>query len=228
MRAKLILVVLGLVVLALVPSPSVAEPRCDQTAALCRGFESPTVEFGPCVNGQSTWSCCAWINDVYTCFGASSFCWCNNHGGCDCLLEGTPISLADGTTKPVEAIRGGDLVLAFDESTGAMIQSIVVKTHPPYVAPNYFIINERLRLTENHPLLSKGAWVAAGSLAIGDYLTSAGGQYTPIFSIRKVAGNVKVYNFQVAASTYVADGIIVHNKESCEEYVLYCPPGECP
>jgi hypothetical protein len=35
-----------------------------------------------------------------------------------------------------------------------------------------------------------------------------------------------VYNFQVAAGTYVAGGIVVHNKPNCTQFIQYCP--DCP
>jgi hypothetical protein len=142
------------------------------------------------------------------------------------LLEGTPITLANGRDKPVEMIRKGDQVLAYDESSGTMRASEVVSVHAPYDVDHYFVINEEIRATENHPMLSDGRWVAAGQLRIGDWLTGPDNQDILVTSVRQVEGKARVFNFQVAAGTYVADGVIVHNKEDCEQYVQYCPSCE--
>jgi hypothetical protein len=94
--------------------------------------------------------------------------------------------MADGSTKPVEAIQPGDHILAYIESTGAMGPSEVVEVHPPFVSNYHFVINERIRVTKTHPILSQGRWVTAGNLKVGDWLTTADGRRTPVISIRRV------------------------------------------
>ena len=148
-----------------------------------------------------------------------AWCWCEgDHPPCDCLLEGTPITLADGSTKPVEKIRKGDRVRAYDEFTAMMNSSEVVSVHAPYVVSHYFIINEKIRITEHHPVLSSGIWVSVGQLKVGDALAGADGSDARVFSIRRVDETATAHNFQVAGGTYVAHGIIVHNKEDCKDY----------
>ena len=44
-----------------------------------------------------------------------------------------------------------------------------------------------------------------------------------VLSIRRVEGKVTVYNFQVSIGTYVAGGLIMHNKEDCEQFIQYPP-----
>jgi hypothetical protein len=44
-----------------------------------------------------------------------------------CFLPHTPITLADGTTKPVEAVRPDDMVLSPDK-TGALVPARVTRT----------------------------------------------------------------------------------------------------
>jgi hypothetical protein len=36
----------------------------------------------------------------------------------ECFLPGTPITMADGTTKPIEQVQAGDWVMSFDQKTG--------------------------------------------------------------------------------------------------------------
>ena len=88
----------------------------------------------------------------------------------------------------------------------------VIGVHPPREVDEYLVLNESLRLTPNHLVLSAGKWVRAGELKVGDLLTAPGGAPVPLFSVHKMIGRVTVYNLQVSTGTYVAGGIIVHNK----------------
>ena len=167
---------------------------------------------------------CRW--DGQECEGGTQWsvwaaCDCATSGGCDCLLAGTPITLADGTTKPVEAIQVGDRVLGFDESTRSMKPAKVVAVHAPFETDHYFIINGKIRMTEAHPVLSRGKWVLVGELKVGDALTDSKGHTQVILSMEEVDEIAPTYNFQVSGGTYVAGGIVVHNKENCEHFMLY-------
>jgi intein/homing endonuclease len=136
-------------------------------------------------------------------------------------LRGTPITLADRTTKSVEAIQEGDLVLGFDEATHSMRPVKVVAIYPPLSADHYYVINGSIRLTGTHPVLSRDRWFSASDLKIGDILINAHGLAAPIFSIERVDEPVTTYNFQVKGGTYVAGGIVVHNKDNCQQFIQY-------
>ncbi|MBK8232921.1 MAG: hypothetical protein IPK72_20650 [Candidatus Eisenbacteria bacterium] len=123
----------------------------------------------------------------------------------------------------VEMIQVGDQVLSYDEEAAQLRGGEVVRVHAPYKVGHYLIINDRLRVTENHPILVRGAWTGAGDLRPGDMLTAADGTDEIVRTIRRVNQPTYVYNFQVSTGTYVAAGLIVHNKEDCEEYTQYCP-----
>ncbi len=133
-------------------------------------------------------------------------------GGGGCFLAGTLITMADGTTKPIESIQVGDMILAFDEQTQTMKPDKVAKLlrHPP--EDTYLIVNSHLKVTSIHRVLSKGEWIPIGQLKVGDTLTNAQGQEVPIESIVLVKEKIDIYNFEVNPyHTYVADGYIVHN-----------------
>jgi hypothetical protein len=135
-------------------------------------------------------------------------------GGGGCFLAGAPITMADGSTKPIEEIRAGDFVLAYDEIAKQMKPDKVREVHKPVEVPFYLVVNQSMKLTPNHRVLSKGEWVEIGQLAVGDTLTAPGGKAVPIEKIEKVEGKVTVYNFAVNPyETYVANGVIVHNKK---------------
>ncbi|HEX5042516.1 MAG TPA: Hint domain-containing protein [Candidatus Polarisedimenticolaceae bacterium] len=130
-----------------------------------------------------------------------------------CFLAGTKISMADGTEKPIEEIQVGDMVLAFDEKTGELKPDRVAKVHDPVQAEGYLVVNDKLLLTNVHPVLTPGGWKEIGTLEVGDKLIGVDKKELPIRSMRTVAEKVTVYNFATNPyATYVANGVIVHNK----------------
>jgi hypothetical protein len=133
--------------------------------------------------------------------------------GTGCFLAGTQITMADSTTKAIEEIEVGDVVLAYDEATGELKPDTVSKVHDPVVWDHYFLVNGSMKLTPSHPVLSDGTWVEIGKLEVGDTLTAADGKAVPIESIETIKESVTVYNFATNPyQTYIANGIIVHNK----------------
>lgn len=148
----------------------------------------------------------------YTCAdgtGGTTFCSCG--GGC--FLAGTKITMADKTEKPIEAIKVGDMVLAFDEKTGELKPDRVSVVHEPVLTDDYLVVNEKMKLTRVHPVLTPSGWKEIGTLVVGDKLIGANKEEIPIASIRVVPEQVKVYNFATNPfATYVANGVIVHNK----------------
>ena len=227
MRLLKCLVTVGLtIVMCSISANSFAVPLCSQVTFenFCWPCDPPGghIEWqGDCTNEDREWRC-VWDN----CPGPNNpspwiGCNCPGEGpGCDCLLAGTPITLADGTTKPVEAIQVGDRVLSFNELTRKMTESVVVAVHSPFVTDQYFVINGNLRVTQTHPFLSGGRWIDATNLKVGDIVAGDGSGRT-IYSIKQVEEKALAYNFQVASGTYLAAGMIVHNKENCEHIVQF-------
>lgn len=210
MHRKLTLLLIAAAVVALAAGSATAAPLCSQVGQ--SSCESACAYIGE--------SCVSWwigfcngetAPYTYQCTSSTIEYVC----GCsfNCFLAGTEISLADGTTKPVEDIAVGDVVLAYDEASGEMKPDAVKQVHRPTLVDSYLVVNERLHLTSAHPVLSDGAWVEIGDLRVGDSLTAADGGTVTIDSIEEVREPVTVYNFAVNPyGTYVADGIIVHNK----------------
>jgi hypothetical protein len=223
-----VLVLRVFVALLVSVSAAMALPHCDYVAAHSNIFCG---ERSGCVRAGYLWrgSCetydrqfqCKWDcgEAGYEYSGVWGSCSCDPlDPGCDCLLEGTPITLSDGTTKTVEAIQAGDRVLAYNETSRKMQVGEVLSVRQPFLTEFYFVINGRIRVTQNHPILVNGNWVPAGELRVGDRLTRPDGTFSPVFSVEKINQQAMVYNFQVSVQTYVADGIIVHNKEDCLVY----------
>lgn len=153
----------------------------------------------------------------FYCSGGTFNGWCSGcgggGGGGGCFLAGTEITMADGSTKVIEDIQAGDVVLAYDEGTGEMKPDRVRAVHEPIQADYHLVVNGKLLLTPSHPMLSGGDWVEIGQLKVGDKLTAKDGSLVTIDDIEVVEGPVTVYNFEVNPyGTYVAGGIVVHNK----------------
>jgi hypothetical protein len=210
----------------LCPSIGLGAPRCDQIstefcAPVCG---SSVIQWqGNCSNHNREWRC-IWQNCPGGGPDTSAWIPCScpgEPGGCDCLLRGTPITMADGSTKPVESIQRGDLVLGFNEPTHSMTPAVVVGIHAPFSADHYYVINGTIRLTGTHPVFARDSWFGASDLKVGDVLVNARGLAAPIFSIERVDQEVMTYNFQVQGGTYVAGGIVVHNKEDCSNFIQY-------
>ena len=59
-----------------------------------------------------------------------------------CLVEGTLITMADGTQKPVEELKVGDMVLVFNHVTGKMeAMPIIFNNHQDQAAAEYDVLN---------------------------------------------------------------------------------------
>jgi hypothetical protein len=146
----------------------------------------------------------------------------SGHGG-SCFLAGTLISMADGSLKPIEAIRGWDRVISYDHTTGQFEIGFVVSTFTRR-EQEHLIINDYLRVTPVHPfyLPETDRWVSARELKVGDQLLAGSGAYVRVDSISDATiDSVEVFNFHVEPNnTYVAGGIVVHNAVNKTEWVF--------
>jgi intein/homing endonuclease len=104
-----------------------------------------------------------------------------------------------------------------------MVVGKVLAVHPPFEADSYFVINGKIRVTHTHPFLSHGRWVDAQNLKVGSRVTGDGSEAT-IYSVEKVDEPAMAYNFQVTTGTYMAGGLVVHNKENCLIFKQYPSP----
>lgn len=135
---------------------------------------------------------------------------CGEGGGC--FLEGTQITMADGTQKPIEDMQLGDMVMSYDESTREIIPDKVTYIFNSPDKDSYYIINDQMKVTADHRVLSENQWIPIGELGVGDTLTDSTGNPVVIDSMKPVMETVRIYNFEVNPThTYIADGVIVHN-----------------
>lgn len=200
---------------------AVAEPCCVETDCHCShwpGENHPWVlEIRDCPGyGMLGEVRCVW--DQYECGDPASDwypCWRSgeNKPPDECFLAGTAITMADGSTLSIEDVRPTDRVMAFEEKSERSVPAEVRAVHPARVSDGYLVVNGTIRMTRGQPVLSRGRWVAARDLRIGDSLTAPDGRGIPVTSVQAEAEPVTVYNLDLGqVGTYVAAGIVVHNK----------------
>ena len=134
--------------------------------------------------------------------------------GDTCFLPGTKISTLNGY-KNIEDVKIGDKILSYNESSEETAVSEVLNTFT-HETDGYLIINEKLKLTGNHPIFLNGKWARTDFAKLNDYLTDINGSKILIKSIKNIDSDETVYNLEVKSThTYYAEDIIVHNKGGC-------------
>ncbi|XVQ12633.1 polymorphic toxin-type HINT domain-containing protein [Spirillospora sp. CA-255316] len=145
------------------------------------------------------------------------------------FVPGTLVLMADGTRRPIERVRAGDLVWASDPEGGrsgpqpvtAVIGGTGVKRLVDLTIDLDGQVGGRtttLTGTGGHPFWvpSTGDWIDAGDLVFGDRLSTADGRPATVVGARERARLQRVHNLSVAGPhTYhvVAAGrsVLVHN-----------------
>ena len=154
------------------------------------------------------------------------------------LHASTLVETAEGL-KPIEEIREGDLVLAYDEQTGEQAYKPVVQLFRNETTEWYHIRagGEEIICTGGHPFYvlnaaagrekvnyegcpenAKGTWICANELRSGDELLLADGTIVAIEAVtaEKLSEPETTYNFEVADfhTYYVSDcKVLVHNSD---------------
>ncbi|MGK5678847.1 polymorphic toxin-type HINT domain-containing protein [Actinoplanes sp. URMC 104] len=161
---------------------------------------------------------------------------------CNSFLPGTPVLLADGTTRPIEQVRLGDAVLATDPVTGVTAGRPVTRLITGNGVKQLVDISidtdgarghatALITATAKHPfwVASLSRWVKAGSLVPGQWLRTSSGTYVKISAVRHHAAKARVHNLTVAETHtyYVVAGrtsVLVHN-DNCNIFHTDDPDG---
>ena len=135
-----------------------------------------------------------------------------------CLLPGTKISMADGSSRNIEDIKAGDKVMAYNEAQGTIEESEVAQTFVHSATRGYLTVNNKLRVTGNHPIYVMGrGWIRADELVVDDRLLHEDGADMLVEKIDVSRELVATYNIEVKEHhNYFAEGYLVHNKSPPE------------
>jgi hypothetical protein len=146
-----------------------------------------------------------------------------------CFPAGTPVILADGTTKNIEDILPGDLVKTVDHQKpdGTITEGRVIRVFKNDPQPLWRLNfgTFEIRATKEHPFYVKGkGWVTAEDLQIGDVCRSVSDTEITLIAKEYETDKVPVFNFEVEnAHTYfignnATQSTLVHN--DCEWHHL--------
>ncbi len=153
----------------------------------------------------------------------------------NCFVAGTPVMMADGSTKPIEQVKPGDWVLSHSPEnktssnggkTGAsssanrdVVAKKVVRTFVRDQAKTlalHLAGGETIQTTPGHPFFVEGkGFVLAGHLAVGNAIVTRAGPAVRIVGVEQRT-EATVYNFEVEGThTYFVGttngGLWVHN-----------------
>nr|WP_237535682.1 polymorphic toxin-type HINT domain-containing protein [Streptomyces sp. SID3343] len=145
------------------------------------------------------------------------------------FLPTTSVLMADGSTKTLQEIKPGDVVLATDSETGESRPRVVlatITTEDDKEFADLTVATEHgdfsIIATANHPfwLPALKQWVNAGDLKPSQWLQTSSGTWVQVRAVRLFDQTARTYNLTVDAdhTYYVLAGrtpVLVHNNNFC-------------
>ena len=114
--------------------------------------------------------------------------------------------------KYIKNIKVGDKVKVFNINSGKNEYSTVTNTFSG-ISDHYFIVNEKTKVTGEHPYYVEGEWKKVKDLKVGDKLLHKNGTKVKVKSIKRIDEPLTIFNIEVAGEhNYYANGHLVHNK----------------
>lgn len=132
-------------------------------------------------------------------------------GDSGCFTPRTPVTLADGSTKPIGEVAVGDALLVYDEENGAVTRDTITELliHPG--TWDMLLVNGELEVTRRHSILTARGWVRAEELTLGDRAL-APDDWAEITAIEPFSYDDPVYNLHLSTHhNYFVNGMLVHN-----------------
>lgn len=127
-----------------------------------------------------------------------------------CLEKNTKIFMADGSQKPINMIRIGDMVMSKDAPQ--LVRNVWQGTEEHMMCielRNGF----RIILTENHPVKTTTEMKRASEIDENDEILISNGEKCKIASISCIEYNERVYNLDISGNIMFAEGIAVGDFE---------------
>lgn len=159
---------------------------------------------------------------------------------CCCFIRGTQITMADGSLKNIEDVLIGEYLLGQEGMHNKVVEFLrptLGETKSSLMAFN----GGNPFMTSDHPVYIRGqGWksydpdmtvtkynMVVGMYAVGDVIETQDGVGFEIKSIEEHLSedqNQIIYNFRLDGNhTYIADGLIVHNKDPIAQTFLVNP-----
>lgn len=143
-----------------------------------------------------------------------------------CVAAGSEVLLADGKTKKIEEIKGGEQVMVANDKIATVVDTFGTNKEDEVFTVKTKAGHELL-ITDMHPVLTTNGLVAARDLMVGDELMTDGGP-SPVSSIslQKYSGMVYCLGLEQDetvstndATCYFANGILIADNRLCVEFV---------
>jgi len=148
--------------------------------------------------------------------------------GSGCFVAGSQVLMADFTTKSIESVEVGDLVI----SQRGEANTVIKLYHHPMEDRVLYTVNGSLEMTDSHPVLTTKGWkslnpektreihpdlIVAGKLTFGDAVRKYDNfrkfYIEEVETLRKRKTLIPVFNLDVDGDdTFVVDNFVVHNK----------------
>lgn len=182
---------------ACISCPVVIRPKCYTNAG---NYYAPK-----CTGYNACGQCASW--------------WCYPRGaeyGNGCFPPGVKITLADGSTKAVEEIKVGDLVLSPKTGAGLKVVNLIEGSEElPIIRIKSGDL--QLRVTTEHIIVTSEGLKRARDLLITDLISDSKGSFRAIDSLENLAVEIgqKVINFQLSGEDpdvnkhlLISDGVV--------------------
>ncbi|MBK3802469.1 hypothetical protein GAY33_25205 [Azospirillum brasilense] len=129
-----------------------------------------------------------------------------------CLVAGTQITLADGTTKAVEDFTSEDVVVSGDGTRP--VQATLAQPHSGPITVLEFADGATLAGSATHPVVTPAGTVHAGALAVGDTVLTRHGTTTVTATRQEIQTGGGLFNLWLVPegdgpTTMIANGIVV-------------------
>lgn len=162
-----------------------------------------------------------------------------------CFIEGTQVTMADGSLKNIEDVTTGEVLKGSTADNPVMIRYAI-----DYKGPIYSMNNSDYFVSSSHPFMTTEGWksfdpkltriespdLEVSQLEKGDILIRQDGSHELLEDFDFKIKETKVYNFGLNGSRdYYADGYLVHNVNlspivnvadaAQKQQVVVCPGG---
>ena len=138
-----------------------------------------------------------------------------------CFVAGTPVTMPDGTTKPIELLGKGDRLLASSTGQTDIIAQVMILSsdhlreltfHPRETAN---APEMKLRLTHDHHVWVDGrGWVFSVDVKVGDWLHGVDGKLHEVTGNERLPGHHEVYGLHMDNDTVIYAGGVL-TKDQC-------------
>lgn len=164
--------------------------------------------------GNSSTSWCVEGNVATECTGHTWGCSFSGSwdcgGGSGCFLPGTTVRTATGE-RSIETLQPGDLVLSMTPDGKEQFVPVVRKYKVLRIG--YYLINDSVAVTGDHPFFCDGDWRDVAEIKVGEEIMGYRGSSIVVNTIAFVDKGVRVHNIEVLdPHVFFAANYMVHNK----------------